>query len=211
MSTAVGIDLGATAICAVKLEGTDGLPSVADVRVFVPDDLDKLEQFCDGASAVAIDAPAMLSTYPHGDDEDLPPKFRPARCCEVASLKVAGVPAVPWITPLAGAEVSGWMHTGFRVWEALSSHAPMEVYPHACFYRLNGGKQPVSKQKAEGRLERVGLLRSYVELPVGAEVWSHDGLDAAVAALVAHQGRDGAVQVPHECTNFDGSELWVPA
>jgi predicted nuclease with RNAse H fold len=211
MSTAVGIDLGATAIYAVKLQAGNGLPSVADARVFLPDELGELDEFCGGATAVAIDAPATLSTNPHGDEEDLPPKFRPARCCEVASLRTAGVPPVPWITPLVGAEVPGWMQTGFRVWEVLRSHAPMEVYPHACFYRLNGSKQPVSKQKVEGRLQRVELLRAHVELPVGADVWSHDGLDAAVAALVAHQGREGAVQVPHECANFDGSELWVPA
>ena len=211
MSTAVGIDLGASAIYAVKLEGTDGLASVADARVFLPDELDDLAQFCDGASAVAIDAPATLSTNAHGNDDDLPPKFRQARCCEVASLRAAGTPPVPWITPLVGGEVSGWMQTGFRVWEALSSHAPMEVYPHACFYRLNGSKQPVSKQEAEGRLQRVELLRAHLDLPVGADVWSHDGLDAAVAALVAHQGREGAAQVPHECVNFDGSELWGPA
>jgi len=211
MGAAVGIDLGATAIYAVKLDGADGLPVVVDARVFLPDDLDILAQFCDGATAVAIDAPAALSANPHGDDENLPPKFRPARCCEVASLRAAGVPPVPWITPLVGAEVPGWMQTGFRVWEALRGHAPMEVYPYACFYRLNGGKRPVSKQKAEGRLHRIDLLRAHLELPVGANVWSHDGLDAAVAALVAHQGREGAAQVPHECVNFDGSELWVPA
>lgn len=210
MGTAVGIDLGATAIYAVKLEAGNGSPVVADARVFLPDDLDELAQFCDGASAVAIDAPATPSTNPHGADGNLPPKFRPARCCEVASLRVAGIPAVPWITPLVGGEVSGWMQIGFRVWKILSRHVPMEVYPYACFYRLNRGKAPVSKQKAAGRLQRVELLRAHLELPVGADVWSHDGLDAAVAAFVAHQGREGAARVPHECANFDGSELWVP-
>ena len=125
-----------------------------------------------GATAIAIDAPAMPSTNPHGADEDPPPKFRPPRCCEVASLKVAGIPAVSWITALVGAEVSGWMQTGFRVWKTSSSNAPMEVYPYACFYRLNGGKAPVSKQGAEGRLRRVELLRQHLELPIGVDVWS---------------------------------------
>lgn len=31
------------------------------------------------------------------------------------SLGDAGSPAVPWITPLLDAEVSGWRQTGFRV------------------------------------------------------------------------------------------------
>jgi predicted RNase H-like nuclease len=83
--------------------------------------------------------------------------------------------------------------------------------PYACFCQLKGGKAPANKQKAEGRLQRVELLRTHLDLPAGVEAWSHDGLDAAVAALAAYQRRAGALQVPHWCANFDGSELWVPA
>jgi hypothetical protein len=42
------------------------------------------------------------------------------------SLRVAEIRAVPWITPLVGAEESGWMQTGFRVRESLRGLAPME-------------------------------------------------------------------------------------
>ncbi len=37
------------------------------------------------------------------------------------SLRDAGIPAVPWITPLLDAEVSGRRQTGFRVGEACAA------------------------------------------------------------------------------------------
>ena len=40
------------------------------------------------------------------------------------SLRDAGIPAVPWITPLLDAEMGGWRQTGFRVGESLRSIAP---------------------------------------------------------------------------------------
>jgi predicted RNase H-like nuclease len=82
--------------------------------------------------------------------------------------------------------------------------------PYACFYQLKGGKPPANKQKAEGRHQRVELLGTHLDLPAGVKAWAHDGLDAAVAALLAYQRRAGAIQVQHECANSDGSELWVP-
>lgn len=89
---------------------------MSDARSFFPEDLDESQQFCNGATDVALDAPAKSSTNPPGIDEGPPTKFRPTRCCEVASLKVTGVPAVPWVTPLLGAEMPGWMQTGFGIW-----------------------------------------------------------------------------------------------
>ena len=44
------------------------------------------------------------------------------------SLRDAGIPAVPWITPLLDAEVSGWRQTGFRVGESLRSIAPIGLF-----------------------------------------------------------------------------------
>jgi predicted nuclease with RNAse H fold len=207
---AVGIDLGATAIYAVKVMVGEAV-SVVDARVYLPEALDGLVAFCAGSSAVAIDSPAGPSVGAHYRDMDVPPKFRSARCSEVASWEAPDVPAVPWTTPLASVDPPGWMATGFRVWQALSRHQPMEVYPYACFYRLNGSKRPPSKQQPEGRLRRAELLRRWLDLPLGIEVWSHDGLDATVAALVAAQGRKGADLVPHQCAHHDGSELWVVA
>jgi hypothetical protein len=210
MTHAVGIDLGATAIYAVKIRVAEVM-SVTDARVFLPGALEDLVAFCLGSTDVAIDSPAGPSLGAHLFDGAVPPKFRSARCSEVASWEAAGVPAVPWTTPMASVDPPGWMSTGFRVWQALGEHRPMEVYPHACFFRLNGSKRPPSKQRPEGRLRRVELLRNRLEVPLGIEVWSHDGLDATAAALVAAQGREGAVLVPHHCADHDGSELWVPA
>ena len=102
------------------------------------------------------------------------------------------------------------MEVGFSVWSLLRDLDPMEVYPHACFHRLNGNIRPPSKRTAAGRMVRLGLLRARLVLPPGGDRWSHDVLDAAVAALVAAQGRRQAEQVPHECPDYDGSELWVP-
>jgi hypothetical protein len=64
------------------------------------------------------------------------------------------------------------METGFLVWETLAGHAPMEIYPYACFFHLNGGRAPVSKQHAAGRLKRLELLDAHLSLPMGVEVWS---------------------------------------
>jgi hypothetical protein len=209
MTVAVGIDLGATAIYAVSVVVES--MSVVDARVFVPYGLDALVEFCAGSSAVAIDSPGGPSLGAHRTDPTLPPKFRTARCSEVASWEAPDVPAVPWTTPEASVVPPSWMATGFRVWQALGHLRPMEVYPYACFYRLNGSTRPPSKQKLEGRLRRIELLGSRLVLPLGIEMWSHDGLDATVAALAAAEGRDGADLVPHQCARHDGSELWVVA
>jgi hypothetical protein len=196
---------------AVKVErGLHGRCSLVDARLLLPEDLDTLAEYCAGSSGVAIDAPECPSTAPHRNDLNLSPKFRTARCCEVASAQAPGLPAVAWVTPSADAEIPGWMQVGFQVWERLKDLNPMEVYPHACFFQLSGNRMPKSKQRTEGLLERVALLGLRLDLPPGIEVWSHDGLDAAVAGFVATQGRRGAIKVPHECDNWDGSELWVP-
>jgi hypothetical protein len=212
VALAVGIDLGATSVHVVKLgPAPDGRHAVVATRVFPASELAPLGDLCAGASGVAVDAPERLSRDPHGHDAELPPKFRSARCCEVASLQAHGWPAVPWVTPSAGAPVPRWMDVGFAVWALLRDHVPMEVYPHACFYRLNGNTRAASKRTTAGRVARLDLLRTRLVLPPDADRWSHDVLDAAVAALVAAQGRREAEQVPHECPDYDGSELWVPA
>ena len=91
MGVAVGIDLGATSVHAVTVEtAPDGRRVVVATGTFSASDLAPLADFCAGASGVAIDAPERPSRDPHGEDADLPPKFRHARCCEVASLRAPG-------------------------------------------------------------------------------------------------------------------------
>jgi hypothetical protein len=58
MSHAVGIDLGSTAIYAMRTESGDaGTPVVVGGQVFLPEDLSPVVEFCTEASEVAIDAP----------------------------------------------------------------------------------------------------------------------------------------------------------
>jgi hypothetical protein len=58
---------------------------------------------------------------------------------------------------------------------------------------------------------RIALLERHVELPAEVEVWSHDGIDALAAALVAHQkGTGEARPVGHEGAACDGSAIWLP-
>lgn len=84
----------------------------------------------------------------------------------------------------------------------------IEVYPHACF-RVLAGKKLASKQTAAGTAERVSLLQEAGLEIQGLEMWSHDSLDAAVAALVAQRksiGSATAVSCGH-----DDSAMWLPS
>lgn len=201
---AVGIDVGARTLTAVGIgrgvRATEG-------------DLDHVLAFCEGAVAVAVDAPDAPSSAPHADDPSLEPKWRTARCCEIAGWREHGFPAVPWTTPPRGSPTPAWMLVGFALWDALraAGHAPLEVYPAACFWLLNGRHWPPRKSSPSGRAARLELLRSRLFLPDDATGWNHDRLDAAVAALVAIQGRTRASRLSHHCSRDDGSALWVPA
>src|SRR4051794_15523956 len=79
--TVVGIDVGAAALHCVALD-RDG--RVAGARVVSAADVRDLPRLLAGAAVVALDAPAAPSTLPHRDDASLAPKFRAARCAEVA-------------------------------------------------------------------------------------------------------------------------------
>lgn len=199
----VGIDVGARAVHSVRIAG--GL--VVGVATSPAADLAAITAFCRGTDDVGVDAPAEASAGAHQYDDTVAPKFRTARCCEVA-----GRPAVPWVTPMAGVPVPGWMAVGFDVWAGLRSdgHDPMEVFPAGCFYRMNGGRWPARKTTVSGRRRRLDLLAEYLALPPGADAWSHDVIDATVAALVAYQGRAAAVAAPHDCPHPDGSQMWFP-
>jgi predicted nuclease with RNAse H fold len=200
---AVGIDVGACAVHAVRVQGAQ----VIATDTFAAGDVLAVAAFCGDTDGVAIDAPAGLSAGAHLADLTVAAKFRTGRCSEVAAR-----PAVPWMAPMAGMPVPGWMAVGFDVWSALraAGHDPMEVFPAGCFHRLNGGRWPARKTTPAGRQARVELLRPFLSLPAGADQWTHDSVDAAVAALVAYQGRDGAVASPHACSRPDGSQMWFP-
>jgi predicted nuclease with RNAse H fold len=204
-SSYFGIDLGAKRIHVVSVDTDLNLGST---YVIDAADLSELETVLQGSAVVAIDAPAALSTAPHADDETLSPKFRTARCAEIALARDRGI-WVPWVTPTAERVLPSWMAKGFEVFEVAQSVCPdvIEVYPHAGFRTLAGATLP-SKQSAAGLRARVDLLRDAgLDVPA-LEMWSHDSLDAAVAALIARRkSRGEAVSV--SCAH-DSSAIWLP-
>lgn len=211
---AVGIDLGAKALHVVVLEAAAARkPRVVDATEVLPEEDDVLRTLCADARAIAIDAPSDLSTAPHTGDPSLSPKFRVARCGEIA-LGQDHLAWVPWVTPEALDASPPWMQVGFKVFEILRNvgHRPMEVYPSGAF-RVLAGRQLPKKSTAAGRHARLDILRMHVELLHDASSWSHDTIDATVAALVAVWSvTDGpVVAARHDTPGCDDSAIWIPA
>jgi len=207
-----GIDLGASMIHAVTLTATNGASArVVAAHTFESSDLRGVVGMATDVDRIAIDAPDQLSTAPHRGDGSLTPKFRSARCGEIALGEREGI-WVPWVTPVDPSLVPGWIQVGFNTWAALreAGHEPLEVYPAGVF-RVLAGKVPPKKGTHAGSLARIALLEPHVELPEGIEMWTHDGLDALAAALVARWSLDGrARHVGHEASGCDSSAIWLP-
>ena len=160
-----------------------------------------------GAARVAVDAPSALSTSPHADDVALGRKFRAARCGEVALGREAGV-WVPWVSPPVGApDVARWIAVGLAHCDALAVAGidAVETFPHAAFRRLAGGQRVPAKSSAEGLAARAALLAGAGVGEPSLPLWSHDGLDACVAALVASSPASEEITCGH-----DGSAIWLP-
>ncbi len=195
---AIGIDLGATAVWCVAAE--DG--RFVDGRVFGPGELDELRRWC-GNAVVAIDAPAGPSEgLDHRDQR--PGKFRRARCAEVALARAGHW--VSWVAPGEAGPFRPWMETGFAVWRALADLEPLEVFPHAVFREL-GDAALAKKTTLEGMRQRLALLPW---LPPGAELWGHDGIDAAAACAVAVDAAAGRARRLACDDHADGSAMWMP-
>jgi hypothetical protein len=116
------------------------------------------------------------------------------------------------VTPADPSKVSGWMTTGFATWAALreAGHQPIEVYPAGVF-RVLHGTVPPKKATLAGLRARVALLAPHVVLPDSIDMWSHDGLDATAAALVARWSTDGrAERIGHTEAGCDLSSVWIP-
>ncbi len=198
----VGMDVGARRLHAVAL---DGRATVVGVATLLADDRDAVLAWTRGADAVAVDSPDRWSTAPHRTEEELPPKFRTARCAEIALARDRGI-WVPWTTPTE--PVAGWIQVGIDVFAALGELEPVETYPHAVFRVLAAGRRLPRKQTHSGALARVELLEQARLSAPSLEMWSHDALDAAAAALVAlHRAGGTAVEV--SC-GHDGSAMWLP-
>jgi hypothetical protein len=173
-----------------------------------------------GASVAAIDGPDGPSLGVHAGDETLAPKFRPARSGEVA-LGRHHRHWVSWVTPAVVPD-GGWMAVAVALHVAFADAGvePLEVYPHAAFAELAGGRRLPSKQGPAGLAARVALLRTAVGDVPHLEMWSHDGLDATAAALVAADRADGVAVAagprpgdpagPGGAPPDDGSRIWLP-
>ena len=221
-----GIDVGERRLhCAVVDEGG----RILECTTRPAGDLEALVAWCDGVSVVAIDAPQAASGLPHAGSTELPPKFRAARCGEIELGRRHGS-WVSWVAP-SGPPFPRWMEVGFEAFTRLGQLRGtelLEVYPHAAFRELAGGRRPPRKQSEAGRLERSELLRraglrgnasasaphrstlasSELAPAASAPTRSHHVLDALAAALVAldrFRGRAVRVSCGH-----DDSAIWLP-
>jgi predicted nuclease with RNAse H fold len=201
----VGIDPGASAIHCVVLDDTR---RIVDGRVLTIDATEELATITSGATAIAIDAPAALSSAPHVQDPSVVGKFRTARCCEIALGREYRL-WVPWVTPVAGAAMAGWMQVGLGLYVELAAngHTPMEVFPHAGF-RLLSPTKLAKKTTRAGIQERVARLDAQGITAPWMGLWSHDALDATLAALVALRAIEGTA-VAVGC-GHDDSAIWIP-
>jgi predicted nuclease with RNAse H fold len=154
-SVFAGIDVAARHLHCV---GLDEAGRVVSVRLLETNEMDVLGGWASEAEVVCVDAPAQVSTAPHGDDATLSPKFRGGRCAEIALGREFGS-WVPWATP-TGAMTAGWMLTGLAVFAALGARgiAALEVYPHSGFRELAGHAKLPAKRTAAGIRARVALL-----------------------------------------------------
>jgi predicted nuclease with RNAse H fold len=202
----VGVDVGADNLHCVALN--DHL-RVDETALFSARGIPQLAAWAERASMVAIDAPAQLSTAPHRDDPSLSPKFAVARCAEIGLGRDFGS-WVPWVTPMAEPG-PGRMATGLAAYEALrgSGVEPIEVFPHAGYRELVRPARLPKKRTTEGVRVRVEALRRAGIESENLLMWSHDALDALLAALIA---RDHAAEIAVAATcGHDGSVIWLPA
>jgi predicted nuclease with RNAse H fold len=203
----IGIDVATDRLNCVALEA-DG--SLAAGRVYAARELGALTAWGAEATVIAIDAPAELSTEPHAADDALSPKFRRARCAEIALGKDHGI-WVPWASP-TGPPVPGWIATGLELYSSLVGSARselIEVFPYAAFRLLTRPARLANKTSVAGSRQRIDALGAAGLCVEHLALWSHDSLDAAVAALVALQRRNGRAH-PVTC-GHDDSAIWLPA
>jgi len=201
----VGMDVGARRLHAVALDD-DG--RVTDALTFGATDVRAVVAWAEGVTAIGIDAPDRWSTAPHADDASLSPKFRTARCGEIALGTNHGI-WVSWTTPVT--PVPGtWISAGIDLFSALRAggHDPLEVYPHGAFTVLNDGVRPAPKRTAEGREARIRLLQAAGVKAAWADMGGHDLVDATAAALVALHRAQGRA-TPATC-GHDSSAIWLP-
>jgi predicted nuclease with RNAse H fold len=205
-TVALGVDVGAERLHVVGLSAA-GAFTVTDV--VNSRDLDRFRDLVRTLSiegVVAIDGPAGSSVGAYADDVTISQKFRLARGCEVELGRQRRI----WVSFATGpGPLTGWMLVAELVHECVirAERRALETYPHAVYTTLNGARPP-KKSTADGITERVRLLREAGVDDPSLPLWSHDGLDAAAAAIVAlHAYRGTAEAVVSE---RDGTSIWLP-
>jgi predicted nuclease with RNAse H fold len=209
----VGIDVGTNAFHAVAI---DAGAATCHGRVFAADELQEMTDWLAPAAVIAIDAPDRPSSGAHVTDDRVAAKFREGRCAEVA-LGLRSSYWVPWVTPVAPVPGS-WIDVGIALHQhlrAATGAETIETFPYACFRQLASGDLLPTKSSVEGMRARVALLREHGLDDPRLELWSHDSIDAAVAALVAAQHAEGVAVAfgcdPDAACGRDGSNIWLPA
>lgn len=206
----LGIDVATDRLNWLVL-GDDG--TFIDGDVCQADSLERLIGFARRAGVIAIDAPAQLSTSPHDQpqhkDEHLSNKFQRARCAEIALGRNYRI-WVPWVGPTE-APTGGWIAAGLNLYSQLAAASDaelIEVFPHAAFRVLRRSGKLEKKTSVAGIHQRVDALRDVGLTCAHTVLWSHDSLDAAVAAIVARD-RLNRTAVRVTC-GHDSSALWLP-
>ncbi len=207
---AFGIDVAAERVHLVGL-ALDG--SLASTAVLPASDLhellDQFESFLgelppDGV--VAIDGPAGPSVAAYANDETVSPKFRRARGCEVELGRQRQI----WVSFATGpGPLVGWMAVAEELHRRViqSQRRALETYPYAVFTTLLG-RRPPKKTTAAGITDRVRLLNEAGLHEPTLPMWSHDGLDAAAAAIAALQAFLGTADEIR--SDRDGTSIWLP-
>ena len=202
----VGIDVGADRLHIVGLSA-DGALALAEV--IDPCELSSLRSLFQNLPkcSVAIDGPPSSSTAPFAKDPTVSNKFRNARGCEVVLGREFGI----WVSFATGPDpLTGWMSVAAEVHSLAQSagHEALETYPHAVF-RLLLGFRPPKKTAAAGITVRVEAFHARGLTEPTLALWSHDGLDAAAAAVVALDHHHGTARRAY-CPE-DDSSIWLPA
>jgi predicted nuclease with RNAse H fold len=202
----VGVDVGAARLHCV---GLNQALRVTEASVYAVTELEQFAERAASASVVAVDAPATLSIAKHARDPALSPKFARARCAEIALGRDYGL-WVPFVAPRAAEPVATWMQTGLAVYEVLreTSATVIEVFPYAGYRRLVAPTKLAKKASVDGARQRIAALGAAGVHESSLSMWSHDGLDALLGALVAYRRADGtAIEVT---CGHDGSSIWLP-
>lgn len=204
-SLVAGVDVGGSRIHAVVL---DESVHVVESGLFPIDELEGAADWLARCAVVAIDSPDRPSLGARPEHADLGLKFQTARCAEIGLGRQFKV-WVPWVTPTEST-FGGWMDCGRRLFDHLEGRTTaIEVYPYAVFRALASFDQLPPKSRLEGVKARAALLRSRGVVERDLEMWSHDGLDALAAGIVA---LDRLHRLAREATcGHDGSAMWLPA